>query len=237
MRLIVLDATTSSNTMPAEGMICHDVRNPLQRSDVRVRKGSLVRAAELEALLQRGVSELHLAVPAPDDVGEDEAATRLANRSGRCGRQRWPRELRPGHAQQLGARTFSGSLRSARADQSTDRRARHDRPAGVRRRRRHAARCGQVALRSSYKRVFSRLSKSCVCPPARSRRSEILCHAAWLLSPPRSGCGATPSSERLQALRRCWSGTARRWTRSFGPRPPYTASRPPTGKQEPTVPR
>src|ERR1700730_4856245 len=78
MQTMRLSATTQSNTIPAEGMLCHDVRNPLQRSEVLVRKGSLIGAAEVEALLQGGIPELHLAVPAPDDVGEDEAAVRLA---------------------------------------------------------------------------------------------------------------------------------------------------------------
>jgi len=78
MQLIALHATTPSHMIPAESMVCHDVRNPLQRSEVLVRKGSFIHAAEVEALLQRGVSELHLAVPASDDVGEDAAAARLA---------------------------------------------------------------------------------------------------------------------------------------------------------------
>jgi molybdenum cofactor cytidylyltransferase len=78
VHVIALDATTPSNTIPAEGMVSHDVRNPLQRSEVLVRKGSLISAAEIDALLQRGVTELHVAVPALEDVGEDEAALRLA---------------------------------------------------------------------------------------------------------------------------------------------------------------
>jgi len=78
VQMLALSATTPSNTIPPEGMVCHDVRNPLQRSEVLVRKGSLIGAAEVEALLQRGIAELHLAVPASDDVGEDEAAVRLA---------------------------------------------------------------------------------------------------------------------------------------------------------------
>src|ERR1700730_14189525 len=78
MQMMALSATTPSHTIPAEGMVCHDVRNPLQRSEVLVRKGSLLGAAEVESLLERGIVELHLAVPAPDDVGEDDAAARLA---------------------------------------------------------------------------------------------------------------------------------------------------------------
>jgi hypothetical protein len=40
---------------------------------VLVHKGSLLRAADVDELRERGVAELHLAVPSPDDVGEDEA--------------------------------------------------------------------------------------------------------------------------------------------------------------------
>jgi molybdenum cofactor cytidylyltransferase len=78
MQMLMLKPTTPSNTIPTEGMVSHDVRNPLQRSEVLVRKGSLIGAAEVAALLARGIPELHLAVPAPDDVGEDDAAMRLA---------------------------------------------------------------------------------------------------------------------------------------------------------------
>src|SRR5579859_997333 len=78
MQLLALSATTPSNILPAEGIVCHDVRNPIQRSEVLVRKGSLISAAKVEALLERGIVELHLAVPALDDVAEDDAAVRLA---------------------------------------------------------------------------------------------------------------------------------------------------------------
>ncbi len=78
MQMLALSATTPSNTIPTQGTVCHDVRNPLQRSEVLFRKGSLIGAAEFEALLERGIIELHVAVPTPDDVGEDDAAVRLA---------------------------------------------------------------------------------------------------------------------------------------------------------------
>jgi len=58
--------------------VCHDVRNPQQRSEVWVRKGARLTTAEIGPLLARGVTELHLAAPEPDDVGEDESARRLA---------------------------------------------------------------------------------------------------------------------------------------------------------------
>ena len=59
------------------GIVCHDVRNPLQRNEVFVRKGSPLTSDEVRALLERGVTELHLAVPDPEDIAEDEAAQRL----------------------------------------------------------------------------------------------------------------------------------------------------------------
>src|ERR1700730_6813387 len=78
MQMLMLSATTASNTIPAEGMVSHDVRNPIQRSEVLVRKGTLIGAAEVEALLERGIAELHRTVPASDDVREDASAARLA---------------------------------------------------------------------------------------------------------------------------------------------------------------
>jgi molybdenum cofactor cytidylyltransferase len=50
----------------------------LERGHVLVRKGNLLHAADVDELRERGVAELHLAVPSPDDVGEDEAIARLA---------------------------------------------------------------------------------------------------------------------------------------------------------------
>jgi hypothetical protein len=50
----------------------------LERGHVLVRKGNLLHAADVDELRERGVAELHLAIPSPDDVGEDEAITRLA---------------------------------------------------------------------------------------------------------------------------------------------------------------
>ena len=75
MQLLALSALSPLEIIPAQGMVCHDVRNPRQRTEVLVRKGTLLGAAEVAALLGSGVSELHLAVPEPGDVGEDDAAT------------------------------------------------------------------------------------------------------------------------------------------------------------------
>lgn len=63
--------------VPEESLICHDVRNPARRSEVLVRKGSRLAAAEVMALLERGVPEVHLAIPDAGDLAEDEAAARL----------------------------------------------------------------------------------------------------------------------------------------------------------------
>ncbi len=77
MRMVIVSADASADP-PDQAIVCHDVRNPRQRSEVLVRKGTPLAAAAIGPLLARGVTELHLAVPAPGDVGEDEAARRLA---------------------------------------------------------------------------------------------------------------------------------------------------------------
>jgi molybdenum cofactor cytidylyltransferase len=74
----MLSITPESADIPAQAIVCHDVRNPTQRSEVLVRKGSNVTAAELADLLARGVTELHLALPGADDVGENAAALGIA---------------------------------------------------------------------------------------------------------------------------------------------------------------
>jgi hypothetical protein len=68
---------TSASAVPAQGIVCHDVRNPAQRSEVLVRKGSELAGSDIDALLQRGIREIHLAVPDVDDLDEDAAAQRL----------------------------------------------------------------------------------------------------------------------------------------------------------------
>jgi molybdenum cofactor cytidylyltransferase len=78
MRMVVVAARNSAADVPIAAIVCHDVRNPEQRSEVLVRKGTSLTAQQIGPLLARGVGELHLAVPEPDDVGEDRAAERLA---------------------------------------------------------------------------------------------------------------------------------------------------------------
>lgn len=75
MRLLRL--TSSYHDLPDSAVVCHDVRNPTQRNEILVRKGTLVGTDELRQLLARNVGELHLAVPDADDLTEDEAAAAL----------------------------------------------------------------------------------------------------------------------------------------------------------------
>ena len=58
--------------------MAHDVRNPAQRSEVLVRKGAALDAEALAAVLARGVGELHVAVPEPGDIAENDAAAQVA---------------------------------------------------------------------------------------------------------------------------------------------------------------
>jgi hypothetical protein len=78
MRMLNLSASTPIKDVPSEGIVCHDVRNPAQRSEVVVRKGTTVRADEIRDLLSRGVGDIHVALAEPGDVAEDEAANRMA---------------------------------------------------------------------------------------------------------------------------------------------------------------
>jgi molybdenum cofactor cytidylyltransferase len=75
--VVTLDATSPESAVPAQGVACHDVRDPKQRGDVLVRKGRLLSAAEIMDLLRRDVDEFHLAVAEPGDLPEDEAVQRL----------------------------------------------------------------------------------------------------------------------------------------------------------------
>ena len=77
MRLVRLPPDATPDDLPDTAVVCHDVRNPGQRNEILVRKGTSLRADELRALTERKVGELHLAVPDADDLTEDEAAARL----------------------------------------------------------------------------------------------------------------------------------------------------------------
>lgn len=76
--MLSLSVNASTTQLPAEAIVCHDVRNPAQRNEILVRKGSSVGAEALAELLARGVDDVHLAVPEAGDVAEDAAAERLA---------------------------------------------------------------------------------------------------------------------------------------------------------------
>jgi molybdenum cofactor cytidylyltransferase len=78
MRLLSVGPSTATNDLPAEAIVCHDVRNPAARNEILVRKGSRLEAEAVAELLSRGGVELHLAVAEAGDVAEDEAAARLA---------------------------------------------------------------------------------------------------------------------------------------------------------------
>jgi molybdenum cofactor cytidylyltransferase len=78
MRTLSLSSSTSTADVPSQAIVCHDVRNPSQRSEILARKGAAVSADDLRQLLSRGVQEIHLALPEPGDVTEDDAATRMA---------------------------------------------------------------------------------------------------------------------------------------------------------------
>jgi hypothetical protein len=78
MRMLNLQPGTAAANLPLEGIVCHDVRDPAQRSEVLARKGTTLEGSDIQGLLARGVEELHLALPDPGDVAENEAATRLA---------------------------------------------------------------------------------------------------------------------------------------------------------------
>jgi molybdenum cofactor cytidylyltransferase len=101
----------SSELGAVDGVVCHDVRNPRQRNEVLVRKGSRVTKEDVDRLLESGVEELHIAVPAPDDVGENEAATRLADAVAGPGVE----VSGPGHGQVSLVSTRRGVLRVRRA--------------------------------------------------------------------------------------------------------------------------
>ena len=72
MQTLRLTPNTAEPNVPSEGIVCHDVRNPAQRSEVLARKGTTIGADDIRALLKRGVLGLHLALPEVGDVDEDE---------------------------------------------------------------------------------------------------------------------------------------------------------------------
>ncbi|MGI9146682.1 MAG: hypothetical protein ACR2IK_09085 [Chloroflexota bacterium] len=77
MILVRLDPRSAGATVPAQSVICHDVRDPNQLGEVLVRKGSRLEAADVLDLLRLDVAYVHLAVAEPGDLTEDEAVARL----------------------------------------------------------------------------------------------------------------------------------------------------------------
>ncbi len=78
MRTLAITAQNAAG-LDQSGIVCHDVRNPDQRNEIFVRKGSPLTAEQLRSLIERGVAELHVAVPDAGDMKEDAAAQRLAH--------------------------------------------------------------------------------------------------------------------------------------------------------------
>jgi molybdenum cofactor cytidylyltransferase len=76
--VIVCSAGQLTEDLPEQAIVCHDVRDPNQRSELLLRNGAPLLASEIGPLLTRGAADLHLGVPEPDDTGEDAAAQRLA---------------------------------------------------------------------------------------------------------------------------------------------------------------
>lgn len=78
MRLLRVTSETRSVPIPEGTLVCHDIRNPATRSEVLVRKGTPISSDQLRDALERGVAEIHIAIPDEHDLAEDAAAARLA---------------------------------------------------------------------------------------------------------------------------------------------------------------
>jgi molybdenum cofactor cytidylyltransferase len=71
------DAASLGAVMPG-AVLCHDVRDPAQPRTVVVRKGRRLDAQDLARLREVRFDEIHVLVPEPSDLLEDEAAARIA---------------------------------------------------------------------------------------------------------------------------------------------------------------
>ena len=69
--------TSETAETPDFSLLCHDVRAASSGRAV-ARKGSQLSASDVRELRAIADASLHLAVPEPGDVREDEAVTRLA---------------------------------------------------------------------------------------------------------------------------------------------------------------
>jgi hypothetical protein len=54
MRMLIVTADSPRAEYPHHAIVCHDVRNPHQRSEVVVRKGTPLASADIASLLARG---------------------------------------------------------------------------------------------------------------------------------------------------------------------------------------
>jgi molybdenum cofactor cytidylyltransferase len=78
MQLIRCDDRESLSALAPGAVLCHDVRDPDQNRSIVLRKGRMLDAADLVRLRELDPDEVHVLVPAPDDLLEDEAAARIA---------------------------------------------------------------------------------------------------------------------------------------------------------------
>jgi hypothetical protein len=78
MQLIRCETPESLEVLAPGAVLCHDVRDPVQRRSVVLRKGRRLDAADLTRLRQIAPPEVHILVPEPGDLLEDEAADEIA---------------------------------------------------------------------------------------------------------------------------------------------------------------
>jgi molybdenum cofactor cytidylyltransferase len=78
MHLIRCNDGQSLEALQAGAILCHDVRDPAQTRSVVLRKGRRLDADDLVRLRALDPREVHVLVPEPGDLLEDEAAARIA---------------------------------------------------------------------------------------------------------------------------------------------------------------
>ena len=78
MQLIRYNPADSLHALAPGAVLCHDVRDPGQPRTVVIRKGRRLDEADLERLRRLPPVEIHVMLPEPGDLPEDEAAARIA---------------------------------------------------------------------------------------------------------------------------------------------------------------
>ena len=78
MRLIRCNNAEALQALEPGTVLCHDVRDPAQPRTVVVRKGRRLDVNDLAKLQQLDLDEVHVLIPEPGDLLEDEAAARIA---------------------------------------------------------------------------------------------------------------------------------------------------------------